>query len=286
MKKDEGRLRVIQNIKNAIEANELNRKVEEGDHVVTEEDRRTTIIGFDILKKKPGNYTKAEIARHMADKITSQINVDTEIIGFENIKNIKTSAIITCNHFSKFDNTVVRHCLIKLRKTKNFYIIVQETNMFMPGQLGWLLKNCYTIPISTNIEYNTNNFVPALNKIMDENNFLLIYPEKEMWYNYRKPRPMKIGAYHYACKYNVPIIPFFIEIINRDEIDEDGFYRLKYRLHIMEPIYPDKTKNFKDRKEEMREKDYSARLKKYEEVYNRKFEKEFDIEKDIAGWVK
>ena len=38
-----------------------------------------------------------------------------------------------------------------------------------------------------------------------------------MWYNYRKPRPLKQGAYYYAAKNNVPIISCFTEIIDKEK---------------------------------------------------------------------
>lgn len=281
---DDNRLRIIENIKKAVSENDLNRKVEEGDPIVTEEQRKEVILDFDILRKKVKNLSKAEIARSIADKVTKQMYAETEIIGLENIEGID-SAIITANHFSKVDSTVTRHCMQKLGKSKNLYIIVQESNMFMPGEVGFLLKNCYTVPISSNYEYTINNMMPALEEIFKNKNYLLIYPEKEMWYNYKKPRPNKIGAYHYACKFNVPVIPFFIEIIDSDTINEEGFYASKYKLHILKPIYPDESMPFKLRKEKMRKQDFDMRVKKYEEVYGVKYDNTFDVKRDIAGWV-
>ena len=66
-----------------------------------------------------------------------------------------------------------------------------------------------------------------------------------MWFNYKKPRPCKIGAYHIASKFNVPVVPCFIELREKDEYDDDGFKKLKFILHIMEPIYPDPNKTLK-----------------------------------------
>lgn len=284
MKKDDSRLRVVKNIEQAIKENDLNRKVEESDPTMSDEQRKKIILNFDILKKNPINKIKATIVRSIVDKLTKQINAETEIVGIENIEKIDTGAIITSNHFNKVDSTVIRYLMQKIGKANNFYIIVQETNMLMEGKLGWLLKNCYTIPISKNFEYTIQKLLPALKKIFDKKGFLLIYPEKEMWYNYRRPRKMKIGAYHYACKFDIPVVPCFIEIQNTDAIGEDGFYISKYKLHVLTPIYPDKSKNLKERKEDMMKRDYQTRIKKYEEVYLRKYDAEFDNEKDIAGW--
>ena len=282
----DNRLKVIENIKLAVKENNFNKKVEEGDPVLTDEQREEIIVKFDNLKRGMSNKARAYIARYIADIITEKINMDTQIVGLENIAHINGGAIITSNHFSKIDNTIIRYLLHRIGRGKHFYIIVQETNILMPGSLGWLLRNCYTMPISKNAEYMTKNFAPALETLMKENEYVLIYPEEEMWYNYKKPRPLKIGAYHYAAKFNVPIIPCFIEIIEKDTVDDMGFYELKYKLHILNPVYPDKSLGFKERKEKMRQEDYAQRIEAYERIYNKKINEQFNLEEDIAGWRK
>lgn len=281
---DEGRLKVIENIKFAVEEGNFNKKVEEGDPVLTDEQRNEIIGKFDNLKEKLQNKTKAYIARNIVDIITEKINMDTEILGLEKIKDIDGGAIITSNHFSKVDNTIIRYLLHRIGRGKHFYIIVQETNIIMPGSIGWLLRNCYTMPLSKNAEYMTKNFAPALEKLLKQNEYVLIYPEEEMWFNYRKPRPLKIGAYHYAAKFNVPIIPCFIEIREKETIGASGFYDLKYKLHILNPIYPDMSLGLKERKEKMRKIDYDQRVEAYEMIYDRKLTNEFNPKEDIAGW--
>ena len=283
MKKDKERLQVIENIKNAIENKKFNSKVEENDHIVTSEEREKIILKYDTRKKKLRNKAKTIVARSITDSLTDFFNLSTEIKGLENIKNIKTGAIITSNHFSKIDNTIIRYLMHKIGKRRKFDIIVQEANIFMPGTLGWLLKNNRTIPINKSTKYITNNFEPTLEKLFQKKHFILIYPEEEMWFNYKLPRPGKIGAYHYACKYNIPIIPCFIEMQNTDKMGENGFLVQKYILHIMPPIYPDNTKDFKTEKENLRKKDYELKVAKYEEVYHKKLDYTFS-EEDIAGW--
>ena len=172
----------------------------------------------------------------------------------------------------------------KIGKKRKFDIIVQETNIFMPGYLGWLLKNNRTIPINKSHQYISTNFEPTLEKLLKQKHYVLIYPEEEMWFNYKKPRPGKIGAYHYACKYNVPIIPCFVEMQNTDKIGDDGFYVQRYVLHVMKPLYPDISLDFKAQKEDLRKKDYELKVAKYEEVYGKKFDDTFIEKEDIAGW--
>ena len=284
MEKDKERLQVIENIRKAVENKNFNSKVELHDHVVTEEEREKVILKYDSRKKKLRNKAKTMVARSITDSITEYINFKTEIKGLENIKSIKTGAIVTSNHFSKIDNTIIRYLMHRIGKKRKFDIIVQETNIFMPGYLGWLLKNNRTIPINRSHQYISTNFEPTLEKLLKQKHYVLIYPEEEMWFNYKKPRPGKIGAYHYACKYNVPIIPCFVEMQNTDKIGDDGFYVQRYVLHVMKPLYPDISLDFKAQKEDLRKKDYELKVAKYEEVYGKKFDDTFIEKEDIAGW--
>ena len=105
------------------------------------------------------------------------------------MKEIKSGAIITSNHFSKVDNTIIRFLMHRIGRGRKFYIIVQESNIFMPGTIGWLLKNNRTIPINKDHKYIATNFEPSLAKIFNKKQFVLIYPEEEMWFNYKLPRP-------------------------------------------------------------------------------------------------
>ena len=84
MKKDKSRLRVVKNIEKAINENDFNRKVEESDPIMTDEKRKKYILKFDILKKNPINKIKANVARKIADKLTLQINAETEKIDHSN----------------------------------------------------------------------------------------------------------------------------------------------------------------------------------------------------------
>lgn len=284
MEKSQDRLIVIENIRRAIEENNLNAKVEEGDPVVSQSDREKVILNYDTKKKKIKNKVEYYFARSLTDSIAKSVNKETKIIGLENIQNIDSGAIITCNHFSKVDNTIVRYMLKKINKTKNFGIIVQESNFFMPGIIGWLIRNNKTIPLSLDHKYMSNNFIPTIEEMLENKSFILIYPEEEMWFNYKKPRPPKPGAYHYAARYNVPIIPCFIQIEDTDEYEDNGFKKSRYIMHIMPPIFPDKNKDFKENKTQMREKDYEVKKQIYEKVYGKKLDYTFDPKEDIAGF--
>ena len=171
----------------------------------------------------------------------------------------------------------------KIGKKRKFDIIVQETNIFMPGYLGWLLKNNKTIPVNTNHQYIATNFEPTLEKLFKMKHFILIYPEEEMWFNYRKIRPLKRGAYQYAEILNVPVISCFTKIIDTDILDNEEFNKTIYELNVLGYLYPDKDISPRVNSINMLNEDYTWKKRSYEEAYNKSLDYTFSKD-DIAGY--
>ena len=281
MKKN-GRLIVIENIKNNIKNNKFNEKVETGDHVVTEEERQNVVMKFDTLRENPLNVPKRAAARKVANEFTKIFNKNTQIIGMENVEKLQSGAIITANHFNPVDSTVIRHLTNQLNMTSKFDIVIEEANLFLKD-FKMLMNYCNTIPLSPSEKYMQNKFFPAMEKFLGEGHWILIYPEEQMWFNYKKPSPGKIGAYHFAVKYNVPIIPTFTAMYERPgEYDDDGFNKVDYKLYVMEPLYPDMSLPLKQRRQDLMKQDYELKVKAYEQAYGKKLDYEFE-DWDIAG---
>lgn len=108
-----------------------------------------------------------------------------------------------------------------------------------------------------------------MDTVLQKGHFVLIYPEQSMWWNYRKPKPLKKGAYTFAARNNVPVLPCFITMEDSDILGEDGFYVQEYTIHIGEPIYPDPSKSRATNVEEMRKKNFELWKKIYEENYQK-----------------
>jgi 1-acyl-sn-glycerol-3-phosphate acyltransferase len=81
-------------------------------------------------------------------------------------------------------------------------------------------------------------FLVAVDTLLQNGHFILVYPEQSMWWNYRKPKPLKSGAFQFAAKNGVPILPCFITMKDTKLIGEDGFPIQEYTIHVSEPIYP------------------------------------------------
>ena len=110
-------------------------------------------------------------------------------------------------------------------------------------------------------------FVRATNTILQRGDVILIYPEQSLWWNYKKPKPLKPGAFKIAAKNNVPVIPIFITMKDSDIVGEDGFKIQEYTIHIERPIYPRKDIMPKENAKEMKEANYNIWKRVYEDYY-------------------
>ncbi len=275
---------VINNIKKNIENNELNKKVEIGDPNLSDDEIQKYIDDFYKNKKKLSYFIKNKIANKTVKKISKELYPDIIINGLEKLDSADLSkgAIITSNHFNPLDSYNVRK-IVEVKLHKKLYIVVQDTNLAMPGFLGFLFNNIEIIPLSKSPNYIIKKFIPELKKILAKGDFVLIYPEEEMWFNYRLPRPCKRGAYQFAHELDVPIISCFVKMIDTNITDNDEFNKVKYEVSIIKVIYPEVNESIRSDSKKMAEVDYEARKKAYEDAYNKKLNYEFDIS-DIAGW--
>ena len=280
---DSDRLKVINNIKSNVAAGNFNNKVEINDPVLSHKEARAIADDF-LAKRNTLQYKfKSLIARLIANAATSVINKNTEIVGEINKDVLLGGAIITSNHFSPIENTVIRHYARK-NGVKKLNIVSQATNFAMKGSIGFLMNYADTIPILTDFRYLAKELVEVIDEKMKKNELVLIYPEQEMWFNYRKPRPHMEGGYHFAAKLGVPIISCFVEIIDEKELDTMDFYKIRFRLHILGVLYPDKSKSIRENRLELCAKDYQLKKQAYEQIYNKKLDYKFDPS-DIGGWI-
>lgn len=276
------RLEVIKNIKKSAECRDFYAKVEIDDPVLTPEQSDEIIKNYLKNRVTRSFKIKSCLARFMANILTFALNRKTEIVGIEKLSGIEGGAIITSNHFSPIENTAIRHLVKKLDK-RRINIVNQVTNLAMTGAIGFLMNYGDTVPISENFRYMQRDFTKILSELVEKDEYILIYPEKEMWFNYRKPREFKRGAYYYAARLNVPIISCFVEMQDLPERDTGDFNKVKYTVHILDVLYPDSTKTVKENSVEMCQTDYQLKKEAYEKAYNKPLIYTFE-KHDIAGW--
>lgn len=280
----ENREAVIENIKAAIAKGEFNSKVEVNDPNLTPEQSKAILDRYVQNRGKASFKMKTLMARQAANLLTFALNRNSEIDGLENAEGIHSGAIITSNHFSPVENTAVRLIVKKLGK-KRINIVSQETNLAMSGAIGFLMNYADIIPIAEDKHYLKNSFPDILKELIEKNEYILIYPEQEMWFNYRKPRPFKRGAYYYAAKLGVPVISLFVEMEDLKEKDTEEFNKVRFKIHVLKTLYPDPKKSVKENSVSMCEEDYAQKKAAYEKAYGKPLDYIFQ-NSDIAGWVK
>ena len=226
----------------------------------------------DYLCEKLSSKFKRRIANFIGDHyflnlIQKDILAIDGVTGEEHLVALKNGAIVTCNHFHPFDNYAVFHCIRKHLPRKYLYKIIREGNYTnFPGLYGFLFRHCDTLPLSSN-RRTMMNFMSAVNMLLKRGETILVYPEQEMWWNYRKPRPFKVGGFKIAYRAGVPVVPTFITMTDDERLDGDGYPIQRLTLHVMPPIYPDKTLGEKLGAQKMCDEAYQACKSKYEEVY-------------------
>ncbi|MCQ2449649.1 MAG: 1-acyl-sn-glycerol-3-phosphate acyltransferase [Clostridia bacterium] len=278
----ENRPAVIENIRQALRDEDYYRKVELGDPVLDAAQEKEITDRFLACRKKPIFRLKSFFARRIAGIGTRIINRNTEIVGEVDQKIFSQGVVITSNHFSPIENTIIRH-YVKKQGAGRLHIVSQVTNFAMTGIIGFLMNYTDTVPLSKNMRYLTGDLIEVLREFLNKNHTVLIYPEQEMWFNYRKPRPLKRGAYYFAAKLNRPIVSCFVEILQLPEMEMPEFHKVSYRLHVLGVIEPDVQKTVKENSEEMCRKDYELKKAAYEQAYHKPLVYDFATE-DIAGW--
>lgn len=227
----------------------------------------------DYLKRKVNSKLRAKYAFRIAHwfldtLIRKKQFVLKEIVGIENLKNLDSGAVITCNHFNAYDSFAMQLVYERSRQSrrKMFRVISEANYTSFPGFYGFLMRNCNTLPLSSN-KSTMKKFVRAVNIILQKGHFILIYPEQSMWWNYRKPKPLKKGAFTFAASNKVPVVPCFITMQDTEVMDADGFPVQEYTAHIGAPIYPDKDQSKAENTEMMMQKNFEYWKEVYEETY-------------------
>lgn len=198
-------------------------------------------------------------------RIANKYWLKTKVYGRKNLKGVR-SGITTCNHVNKLDAIAIGKAM---RGKKMRYTVAEFNNM--DCSLGSYIRAYGSMPFSTDMKA-MKNFNKAVDYYLSNNTFINFFPEQSEWWCYEKPRPVLPGAYHFAAKNNVPIVPIFITFTKTGRLDENGIEKRKFHVHILKPIYPKKDLSLSENKEYLKNENMKAWIKKYEEFYNRTYE--------------
>ncbi len=176
----------------------------------------------------------------------------TKVKGRKNCRKVKTGAVIVANHNHIMDMTML---LTRVNFPSKSYILANKSSFQIPvvrrlvGPLG-------AIPIADTLDGQRKCFA-YVNKLLQNNKKIVVYPEGSMWPYYTQLRPFKDGAFKFASDNNVPIIPLSITFRK-----PTGLFKLYKRkplvsINVMEPIYPLKELTSLDNRKYLKEKTFN-----------------------------
>ncbi len=229
---------------------------------------------IDYLRRSPVERLKTKLAFRSAHVLVDRLIANRQFIikemrGLEHFKALDSGAVITCNHFHAFDSFAIQLVYEAAEQDdRTFFRVIREGNYTsFPGFYGFLMRHCNTLPLSSDIR-TMKKFIEATNTLLKDGHFVLIYPEQSMWWNYRKPKPLKDGAFTFAAKNNVPVLPCFITMKDTDIPGEGGFPVQEYTVHVSAPIYPDPNLSYRKQVEDLKNRNYEI----WKEIYEREYQ--------------
>ena len=276
------RRQVINNIKKNEAKKQFDAKAELHDPVLNNKETNKIVSKYWQCTKTISYRLFNPLVRVVFNIASQILTGRCSIDGIENLPDSPT-AFITGNHYNQFDVLLIGK--LALKKRQRLFIVVEASNLAMPHLIGWAVRNFDSLPIDHDFHYLSRIFPKKLAQVLSKPGWILIYPEEELWFNYRKPRPLKKGAYYYADKFNQPIISTFTEIqaTSKRELFQRDFYKTKKILHILPTIYPNPDLKIRENMQRMAEIDYRQKKAAYEKYYQRKLTTDFSYE-DIAGF--
>ena len=225
-------------------------------------------LGHEIIESTSGVRLEIKDGKIFESEVT---NISKSSVGSPGEKNAKYDK--SSNLGTVYENTIngVFGYYNEI-PNKKLYKVIREGNFTnFPGLYGFFFRNCDTLPLSSNTQ-TMIEFMKAVDTILQRGDFILIYPEQSLWWNYRKPKPLKLGAYRFASRNNVPVIPIFITMEDTDIIDDDGFPIQEYTVNIEKPIYPDEELSEKENAKLMLKENSEVWKKVHEEFYEKPLE--------------
>lgn len=176
------------------------------------------------------------------------------IYGKENLKKnkqiLKDGAITVSNHVFYWDYL----CVLKAMRPRLAYFPAWKMNF--EGSGGSWIRASGGIPVPTDNMHAMIKFNRAMEEVLESGKWLHFFPEGSMWLYYPDIRPLKKAVFHYAVKYDKPVIPITLSFRPRKGITKLFTKKPMVDLHIGEPIFADQSLSRVEAERKMHEVTY------------------------------
>lgn len=185
----------------------------------------------------------------------------TRVKGRKNLRAVKKSgAISVCNHVHTLDTLMLKNALgaFRLFNTGSYYLIKR-------GFAGRIFKAGGFLPVGTTFS-DLKKLQDVIEELVRRGKIVNFYPEHALWPRYEKLRPFKPGAFHFAAKFDVPVLPVLIEY--RDTKLRTLLHcKKKAIVHILPAVYPEGQGSLRERAQSLRERVFLQMSRAGEELY-------------------
>lgn len=162
-------------------------------------------------------------------------------IRFEGLENIrrnkklfKHGALTVCNHVYRWDFLAV----VQAARHKIWFPARAEN---LGGKDEGLIRAAGGIPVAENFA-GTKKFYAAFDELHSKNKWIHVFPEACRWPWYEPIRPFKRGAFEFAHRYDIPVIPMVLTFRKTDFFHRlIGIKNPLVTLHIGEPMMSDQS---------------------------------------------
>lgn len=185
-------------------------------------------------------------------KIVTKLVYDLKIEGIENIRNIEGPAVSVSNHVLILDCAMVGLSY----GAKDVYYTAQQASFEIPF-VKHLIRLLRAIPIPKGIQ-NKKRFIEVINEALKKEKCVHFYPEAMLVPYDTNIRPFQNGAFDFAVKNGVPIVPMVFCF--REPVGCRKLFKKKkdVTLVVLEPIVcEDNGEEVKDRVEQLKNETYA-----------------------------
>lgn len=167
--------------------------------------------------------------------ILDKILFNFKVYGRENIKAIKGAKITVSQHIQYIDCSMVG---LANRFKKTYFTALEDS--FKIPVVGGIMRLLNAIPIPKDIKY-TRTFMNGIDNLLKEGKTVHIYPEGSLILYSEKTRPFKDGAFDFAVRNNVPIVPLSFKYSEPTGIRKHFKKHPFLSLYVLPAEYPDLT---------------------------------------------
>ena len=196
--------------------------------------------------------------------LATKVAFGAKYYGKEKIKPLRKQGYFTVmNHCSYLDSLMLRHAV---GDTKKVYLTVASHNC-KDGYAGHVLRSGGILPLAEKLSA-VKNMNKAFHELIEKGNVIQVYAEKAMWLHYEKPRPLKRGAFSFAVKENVPVVPVYIIWEPAKGLRKLLGFKKSAVVKVLDPIYTQEGLSSKENTIFMQQKAMQEYIEEYRKYFN------------------